>query len=89
MYEREPLSQLPEHDPSQMEVTRGEAMAFRRWLRACGDQQPMQQARAAFVAHFQWFDSLSKERTERIPPTSLREVQSLLEEYFSDGMVEW
>ena len=80
---------LPEADPSPLRkvVTRAEARAFRDWF---GSLAPRDRRRAAFVAHFQWFDSKSKEATDEIPPTDLKEVEALLAEYFPPrGEVVW
>ena len=65
------------------DVLRHEAIAFRRSL------HHRDVKRLTFVAHFQWFDALSKLNTEDIPPTNLAEVEALLAEYFPGGFVEW
>ena len=83
------IDRLPTRDPTKMEVTQDEAFAFREWLGYCGSRQPVQRERASFVGHFQWFDSLSKEPTSRIPPTNLAEVQALVEDFFPGGLVVW
>lgn len=85
----DPIDELPAHDPTQMQVTRTEALDFRRWLHECAAARPADRERSSFVAHFQWFDSLSKEATERIPFTDLAEVEALLRQYFPDGAVVW
>ena len=73
------------HDTYRGEVLRHEAEAFKGWL----ERDPREVRRLSFVAHFQWFDALSKVNTDEIPPANLKEIDALLGEYFPGGEIDW
>lgn len=74
-------------DPLRSLVTKLEARAFRTFLEGVSHEE---RRRAAFVAHFQWFDSRSKDDVEDLPKVDLKGAEELLREYFPpDGTVVW
>jgi len=46
-------------------------------------------ARAKFVAHFAYYDRMSKMETDEIPIVDVEEVQELIRHYFPQGRVAW
>ena len=84
MYSNDTIIYAEPTDEVRSDVLRHEARAFRGWLSDSAELK-----RAAFVAHFQWFDARSKANTEDIPPTDLHELETHLRAHFPDGMVTW